>query len=189
MTEDDVRQALIAGQQRMNAASDAFARELRTIRTGRANTAVLDDVLVDYYGTSTPLNQLASLAAPEPQLIVVQPYDRGSIGAIEKAILQADLGLNPNNDGAVIRVPIPELTEERRHELAKNVGSISEHGKTEMRQIRRDINEEIKRLETGKELSQDEAHRALKQAQELTDKFCESVEELAEAKRQELLTF
>ncbi len=189
MAEDEVRQALLAGQQRMSAASEAFARELRTIRTGRANTAVLDDVLVDYYGTSTPLNQLASLAAPEPQLIVVQPYDRGSIGAIEKAVLQADLGLNPNNDGAVIRVPIPELTEERRHELAKNVGAIAEHGKTEMRQIRRDVNEEIKKLENDSDLSEDESRRGLKQAQELTDKFCSGIEELAEAKRQELLTF
>ncbi|HJO03917.1 MAG TPA: ribosome recycling factor [Acidobacteriota bacterium] len=189
MTEDAVQQALRVGQQRMNDAIEALMHELRTIRTGRASTAVLDDVLVDYYGTSTPLNQLASLAAPEPQLLVVQPYDRGSIAAIEKAILQADLGLNPNNDGAVIRVPIPELTEERRQDLAKNVGTISEHGKTELRQIRRDVNDEIKRIENDKEISQDDAHRALKLGQELTDKFCDRVDEMAEAKRQELLTF
>ncbi len=189
MTEDGVQQALRAGQQRMNDAFEAMSRELRTIRTGRASTAVLDDVLVDYYGTATPLNQLASLAAPEPQLLVVQPYDRGSIVAIEKAILKSDLGLNPNNDGTVIRVPIPELTEERRHDLAKNVGTIAEHGKTEIRQIRRDMNDQVKQLENDKELSEDDAHRALKQGQELTDRFCERVEELAEAKRQELLTF
>lgn len=189
MAEDSVQQVLRSGQQRMNDATEGLARELRTIRTGRASTAVLDDVLVDYYGTSTPLNQLASLGAPEAQLLVVQPYDRGSIGAIEKAILQADLGLNPNNDGTVVRVPIPELTEERRQDLAKNVGTIAEHSKTEMRQIRRDVNEEIKRLENDKELSQDDARRALKQGQEMTDKFCAGVEELAEAKRQELLTF
>jgi ribosome recycling factor len=189
MTEDDVQRVLHDGQRRMHDATEGLTRELRTIRTGRATTAVLDDVLVDYYGASTPLNQLASLAAPEPQLLVVQPYDRGSIGAIEKAILQADLGLNPSNDGTVIRVPIPELTEERRQDLAKAVGTIAEHSKTEMRQIRRDINDELKRFENDKELSQDDARRALKQGQELTDKFCADIEELADAKRQELLTF
>ena len=189
MTEDAVQRALRTGQQRMSDAIEALGRELRTIRTGRANTAVLDDVLVDYYGTSTPLNQLASLAAPEPQLLILQPYDRGSIGDIEKAVLQADLGLNPNNDGTVIRIPIPELTEERRRDLAKNVGTTAEHSKTEMRQVRRDMNDEIKRIETEKEISQDDARRALKLGQELTDKFCERVEEMAESKRQELLTF
>ncbi len=183
-----LNETLLDAQRRMHAAVDAVARELRAIRTGRANISILDDIHVDYYGTSTPLNQLANMAAPEPQLLQLQPYDKSSIGAIEKAILQSDLGLNPNNDGQVIRIPIPELTEERRHDLARLVGVAAEDGKTAIRQVRRDSNEQVKKLEHDKEVSQDEERQAHGQVQELTDKFCAEIDEVAENKRQELLT-
>ncbi len=183
-----VDEILLDAQRRMKTTLEVVARELRTLRTGRANIAILDDVTVDYYGVQTPLNQLAGLSAPEPQLLVLQPYDKSAIGAIEKAILQSDLGLNPTNDGVVVRIPIPELTEERRHELVRVVNKIAEDGKTAIRQVRRDANDHLKRLEHDKEISQDDERRGLKQVQELTDTFCDKVDELAEAKRKELLT-
>lgn len=176
-------------QRRMAAAVDRVARELRSLRTGRASIAILDDVQVDYYGTRTPLNQLAALSAPEPTLLVVQPYDKSAIQEMGKAIQQADLGLNPQNDGNVIRIPIPELTEERRRELTKVVGKLAEEGKTGVRQVRRDANEEIKKLEADKAISQDEEHRGYKRIQELTDEHCERIDELAERKSQEILEF
>ena len=182
-----INEVLLEAQQRMTASVEAVGRELTTVRTGRANTSILDDVVVDYYGAPTPLRQLASLSAPDPQMLVVQAYDKGSIPAIEKAILQSDLGLNPSNDGNVVRIPIPELTHERREELARVVSRLAEEGKTGVRQIRRDANEQLKMLEHEKEISQDEEHRAHKTVQELTDKFCQRIDELAENKRQELL--
>jgi ribosome recycling factor len=182
-----VKADLLEAQSRMQTAIDALLRELQAIRTGRANISVLDDVHVDYYGTSTPLNQLASLAAPDPQLLVVQPYDRSAIPAIERAIMTSDLGLNPNSDGLVVRIPIPELTQERRQELAKQVGVVAEHSKTVLRQVRRDANEAIKRHEQDKDLSEDDGRRAHDQAQELTNAFVAKVDALAEAKREELL--
>jgi len=172
----------------MHTAVEVVERELLTLRTGRANIAILDDIRVDYYGTQTPINQLAGLSAPEPQLLVVQPYDRGAIAAIEKAIMQSDLGLNPNNDGTLIRIPIPELTEERRIDLAKHVNRYAEDGKTAVRNVRRDANEHVKKLQADKEISEDDEHRAHATVQELTDKYCAEIDTVAEAKRQELLT-
>lgn len=175
-------------QRRMKGALDAVSRELQSLRTGRANISILDDIHVEYYGTQTPLNQLASLSAPEPQMILIQPYDRSSIQAIEKAIMQSDLGLNPTNDGTLVRLPIPELTEERRKELAKVVGRVAEDGKTAVRQVRRDANDHLKKKETAKEISQDDEHRGHARVQELTDQFCSEIDALAEKKRKELLT-
>lgn len=183
-----LNETLADAQRRMKGAVDAVARELRALRTGRASISLLDDIHVDYYGTPTPLNQLANLSAPEPQLLSIQPYDKSSIPAIEKAILQSDLGLNPTNDGVVVRIPIPDLTEERRKDLAKVVGKAAEDGKTAVRQVRRDANDTLKKLENDKEISQDEEHRGHDTVQELTDKFCAEIDEIAEHKRKELLT-
>ena len=185
---ETVREALVDAQERMNAGLEAVRREFQSIRTGRANISVLDDVQVDYYGTSTPLNQLANLSAPDAQLLVVQPYDKAAIGDIERAIHSADLGLSPSNDGQVIRLPIPELTAERREELAKQVSVAAEHAKTEVRQNRQVANEAVKKLEHDKELSEDDERTAHTQVQELTDAFCARIDELAESKRKELLT-
>lgn len=182
-----LNETLQDAQRRMQIAVEVVERELRTLRTGRASISILDDIHVEYYGTQTPLNQLASLSSPEAQLLVIQPYDKGSIGAIERAILQSDLGLNPNNDGVLIRIPIPELTEERRKELAKHVNKYAEEGKTAVRNVRRDANEQIKKLQADKEISEDEEHRGHAKVQELTDKFCADIDTVAEAKRQELL--
>ena len=179
--------ALRDTQRRMHTSVEVVQREMSSLRTGRANISFLDDVTVSYYGTPTPLNQLAGLSAPDPNLIIVQPYDRTAIEAVEKGIQQADLGLNPSNDGILIRIPIPELTEERRLELAKVVGRLAEEGKTAVRQVRREANEQVKRLENDKSISQDEEHRAYKVVQELTDKHCEQIDLIAENKQQELL--
>ena len=148
----------------------------------------MDGIQVDYYGTATPLNQLANLSSPDAQLLLVQPYDKAAIGDIERAIHAAELGLNPNNDGQVIRLPIPELTAERREELAKQVSVIAEQAKTEVRQTRRDANETVKKLEHDKQISEDDERTAHTQVQELTDTFCARIDELAESKRKELLT-
>lgn len=182
-----LNEIILDSQRRMTAAVETVAHEFRSLRTGRANIAILDDIVVEYYGAPTPLNQLGSLSAPEAQLLVIQVYDRGAIGAIEKAILQSNLGLNPANDGAHIRVPIPALTEERRVELAKHVSRQAEDGKTAVRNVRRDANERVKKAEHDKEISKDEEHRAHKQVQDLTDRFCKEIDDLAEAKRQELM--
>lgn len=183
-----LNETLHDAQRRMHTAVEVVERELRTLRTGRANISILDDIHVDYYGTQTPLNQLSSLSSPEPQLLVVQPFDKGSIAAIEKAIMQSDLGLNPNNDGTIVRIPIPALTEERRVELAKHVNKYAEEGKTAVRNVRRDANEQIKKLQADKELSEDDEHRAHDKIQELTDKYCADIDTVADAKREELLT-
>ena len=173
----------------MEATIDSVTHEFNTLRTGRASISILDSVNVDYYGTQTPLNQLAGLSAPEANLIVVQPYDKSTIDDIERAILQSELGLNPNNDGTVIRLPIPQLTEERRVELTKVVGQVAEHGKTAVRNIRRDANDHIKKIQTAKEISEDDEHRAYKEIQDLTDEYCKRIEGLAERKNHEILDF
>jgi len=173
----------------MNASLEVVTRELNSLRTGRASIAILDDIVVDYYGAPTPLNQLAGLSAPEPTLLVIQPYDKSTISAVEKAILQSELGLTPQNDGNVIRIPIPELTEERRKELTKVVGQKAEYGKTAIRNIRRDANDQIKKLQGESEISEDAEHKAYKQIQDLTDEFCTKMDKLAETKTAEILEF
>ena len=160
---------------------------LSTIRTGRASLSVLDGVNVDYYGTPTPINQVATLSVPDPTLIVAQPWDTSLLAVIEKAILKSDLGLNPSNDGKVVRIPIPPLTEERRKDLAKKVHQMAEEGRTHIRQTRRDANEEAKKLEKGKEISQDDERRALEHIQKLTDQYIKNIDDLAKKKEKEIL--
>jgi ribosome recycling factor len=184
-----VDEVLRDAKQHMEATIGVVTHELNTLRTGHASISILDDVVVDYYGTQTPLNQLAGLTAPDANLLVVQPYDKSAIDAIERGILQAELGLNPSNDGALIRIPIPELTEERRVELTKVVGRHAENGKTAIRNIRRDANDKIKKQQADKEISEDEEHRGHKQVQDLTDEFVKRIDELAERKTSEILAF
>ena len=175
-----------ATEERMDKTVDNLKHELSTVRTGRASLAILDGVRVDYYGTPSPLNQVAKLSVPEAALIVVQPWDTALIGAIEKAIQIADLGLNPANDGKVIRLPIPPLTAERRTLLIKKVHAMGEDAKNAVRHIRRDANEAIKKLEKDSAISQDDEHRAHDEIQKLTDAHCTEVDELVSHKDQEL---
>ena len=161
--------------------------KLATVRTGRASLVVFEGVLVDYYGTPTPLQQVAKLSIPEPSLVVAQPFDPSSLAAIEKAILAADLGLNPANDGKLIRIPIPPLTEDRRKQLVRKVNSLTEDGRTAVRQIRRDANEEIKKAEKDKTLSEDDARRALEDVQKKTDRHIGEIDALSKAKEKELM--
>jgi len=160
---------------------------MSTIRTGRASISLLDPVRVSYYGTPTPLNQVASLHVPEPSLIVVQPWDMSQIGAIEKAIRSADLGLNPVNDGRVIRVPIPPLTEERRKELVKHLHSVAEEHRVALRNVRRDANEAVKKLLKDKLISEDDDRRTHDDIQKLTDTAMQRLEQAAKAKEKEIL--
>jgi ribosome recycling factor len=160
---------------------------LATIRTGRASLSILDGVNVDYYGTPTPLNQVATLSIPDPTMIVAQPWDPSALAAIEKAILKSDLGLNPSNDGKVVRIPIPPLTEERRKELAKKVHVLAEEGRTHIRQVRRDANEHAKKLEKDKKISQDDGKRGLDHIQKLTDQYIKAIDDLAKKKEKEIL--
>ena len=172
---------------RMNKAIEALEEEFRGLRTGRATPALIERVMVDYYGTPTPLKQLAVISAPEPQLLLVRPYDPGSLGAIEKAILQADLGFNPNNDGRVVRVPIPRLTEERRREMVKQVKRRVEEARVALRNVRRDALNDLREFEEEKLISEDELKRAQEDLQKLTDQMIKQVDELGERKEQELL--
>jgi len=184
MTQKEILQRT---EKRMAATVDDAKGKLATVRTGRASLAILDGVRIDYYGTPTPLNQVAKLSVPEPSLIVVQPFDPSTLQPIEKAILSSDLGLNPANDGKLVRIPIPPLTEERRKQMVKKVRSMGEDAKTAVRQIRRDANEEVKKLEKESSLSEDEAHRSLDEIQKVTNKHVEAIDELTKAKEQELM--
>ncbi|HOB91814.1 MAG: ribosome recycling factor [Bacillota bacterium] len=171
----------------MQAVIQTTKKEFASIRTGRANPALLDGVLVDYYNTPTPLNQLASISVPEPRLLVLQPYDKSAISNIEKAILKADLGLNPTNDGNVIRVSIPHLTEERRRDLVKVARKKAEELKVAVRNARRDANEALKKLEKEKSISEDELRIALEEVQELTDKYITEIDNLLKRKEEEIM--
>lgn len=170
-------------EQRMSKAMDALRTNLGAIRTGRANPALVDRIHVDYYGSSMPLNQLAGISAPESRLIVIQPWDRGSIGPIEKAIMQSDLGLTPNNDGQVIRITIPTLTEDRRKQMVKVVHSTTEDSKVAVRNIRRDALHQTKE----QRVSEDEERRANQEMDTLTKRFVEEAERIGKAKEQEVL--
>jgi|SRR5689334_9449432 len=172
---------------RMEGALDDFRRKLATIRTGRAAVSILDTVTVNYYGTPTPLNQMASVHAPEPQMLTVQPWDQTQIGAIEKAIRAADLGLNPSNDGKLVRVPIPALTEERRKQLAKQIHDVAEDHRTAIRNVRRDANDRLKRMMKDKAISEDAETDALREIQKLTDTHITKIDELAKVKEQEIM--
>jgi len=172
---------------RMQAATDLLAREFSGVRTGRANTALLDAVRVEAYGAQTSINQMASLSVPDPKTLVIQPWDTSQIPAIEKAILKSDLGLTPSNDGKVIRLSMPTLTEERRKQLAKTVGKLAEEARVAIRNIRRDANDRLKALAKDKKVSQDEERRGHDQIQKITDKFIAKVDELTKKKEQEIL--
>ena len=185
MSEKDV---IKDARPRMEGAVEDFKRKMATIRTGRAAISILDTVVVDYYGTPTPLNQMASVHAPEPQMLTVQPWDQTQLGAVEKAIRSADLGLNPSNDGKLIRVPIPPLTEERRRQLAKQVHDVAEEHRTAIRNVRRDGNDRLKKMLKDKLISEDAERDALLEVQKLTDTHIGKIDELAKGKEQEILS-
>lgn len=172
---------------RMGASVADARHKLASVRTGRASLAMFDGVHVDYYGTMTPLNQVAKLSIPEPSLVVAQPFDPSTLGAIEKAIQAADLGLNPANDGKLIRIPIPPLTEERRKQLVKKVHGLNEEAKTVIRQLRREANDEIKKLQKDGKLSEDDGRRAIDEIQKLTDRHVGEIDELGKVKEKELM--
>lgn len=174
-------------KERMDKAIDVLHHEMAKLRTGRASISILDSIKVDYYGTNTPLNQLATLSVPESRLITIQPWDVSIIGAIEKAILASDLGLNPTNDGKIIRINIPPLNEERRKELAKVAKKIAEDSKIVIRNLRRDANEEFKKLEKDKAISQDEHKKLHAQVQDITDKFIAKIDEGLHHKEKEIM--
>jgi ribosome recycling factor len=179
--------ALLDATDRMEKALEALRRDLATVRTGRASPALVEHLKVDYYGAATPLNQLATISTPDARLITIQPWDRGSIGAIEKAILKSDIGLNPSNDGALIRLAIPQLTEERRREIAKQVRKRAEDARIAVRNIRRDCHENIRRLEHDHEISQDNLHRAETELQKLTDDHIKEIDKVGHEKEEEVL--
>ena len=183
MTDDLRRDA----DSRMSRALEALERDLGAIRTGRASTALVERIAVEYYGTSTPLNQLASISVPEAHLIVIQPWDRSALGAIEKAILRSDVGLTPNVDGTVVRLAIPTLTEERRKDLVRLVHKRMEEARVEIRSHRRDAADELKRAERDGEVGADEARREMDSLQKLTDRWTQEVERVGKHKEQEIL--
>jgi ribosome recycling factor len=172
---------------RMEKALTDFQHEMASIRTGRASVSIFDNIRVDYYGTPTPLNQVANLHVPEPSLITLQPWDVSQIGSIEKAIRSSDLGLNPANDGKLIRVPIPALTEERRKDIVKRLHHIAEDHRVALRNIRRDANEHIKKLMKDKAISEDEERRALDDVQKMTDGNIVKVDQMSKTKEKEIM--
>lgn len=176
-----------AAKAKMDRTKSDLQHELSTIRTGRASLSLLDHVRVDYYGTPTPLNQLATLTVPEPSLIALQPWDISQIGSIEKAIRSADLGLNPANDGKVVRVPIPTLNEERRKELVKHLHHVLENHRVAARNIRRDANENVKKLLKDKKVTEDDDKRAHDEIQKMTNKTIEDIDQIGKAKEKEIL--
>ncbi len=173
---------------RMEGAVEDLRKKLATIRTGRAAVSLLDSVMVDYYGTPTPLNQMASVHAPEATMLTVQAWDQTQLGAIEKAIRTSDLGLNPSNDGRLVRVPVPPLTEERRKQLAKQVHELAEEHRTAARNIRRDANDKLKKQLKDKAISEDEERDGLDEVQKLTNSIIAKIDELAKTKEGEILT-
>ena len=174
-------------EKRMLKAVEVLKADLRTFRTGRASPALLERVTVDYYGHPTPLNQLAVISAPEPTLLVVRPYDPGSLEEIERGILKSDVGLTPSNDGRIIRLPIPRLTEQRRQELAKMVRQRAEEGKVALRNVRRDTLEDLREFEKEKLVSEDEFYRGKEKLQDLIDHYTEQMEEISSRKQREIV--
>ena len=182
-----VKDILEEGDKRKKGSIEALKKELSTVRTGRASPTLIEGIMVDYYGVPTPLNQLASVTVPEARLLVVQPWDKQSLPSVEKAILKHGLGLNPVSDGSVLRLAIPPLTEERRKDLVRVVRKKVEDGRVEVRNIRRDILEQLRAMEKNKEISQDESKRAQEQLQKLTDYHVIQMDALAEEKEKEVM--
>lgn len=183
MIEETVKQA----NERMNKAISVLRHEFAGIRTGRASATLLERVLVDCYGTKTPVNQVATINVPEPQLIVIQPWDRSIISQIEKAIQQSELGINPTSDGTVIRLPFPPLTEDRRKDIVKMIHKITEESRIAIRNIRRDLNEHLKAAEKKGEISENELERALEEIQKITDKFITEIDSVLAHKEKEVM--
>lgn len=181
------QEVLTAAADRMRKSEESLQRELGYIRAGRANASILDRVEVMYYGAPTPLNQLAQISIPEARVLMITPFDKNSLEDVEKAILASDVGISPANDGNVIRLVIPQLTEERRKELAKEVGKYAENAKVAVRNIRRDAIDELKKLEKDKEISEDELRTLEKKVQDITDKSTARIDEITAAKEEELL--
>ena len=175
-------------EQKMKKTLDSLKNDLAKVRTGRAHAGILDHVMVDYYGTPTPLNQMASVHSPEPQMLTVQPWDVTQVVSVEKAIRAADLGLNPSNDGKLVRIPIPPLTEERRKQLAKQIHEIAEEHRTAVRNIRRDENDKLKKMLKDKAISEDTERDGLEQIQKLTDSHIGKIDELSKSKEREIMS-
>ncbi len=173
---------------KMASVVEDLQRKLAVVRTGRASTSLLDTIVVDYYGTPTPLNQMASVGVPEPQMLTVQPWDTTQLETIEKAINAANLGINPSNDGKLIRLPIPPLNEERRQQLAKQVHEIAEEHRIAVRNIRQHSNNDLKKMLNEKEISEDNEHMGLDEVQKLTDEYVGTIDKLAKVKEEEILT-
>ena len=173
---------------KMDSVVEDFKRKLGNVRTGRATVGLLDTVMVDYYGTPTPLNQMASVAVPEPQMLTIQPWDMSQLGVVEKAIISANLGLNPSNDGKIIRLPIPPLNEERRKQLAKQVHEIAEEHRIAVRNVRHSSNDTLKKMLKDKEVSEDEERFGLDEVQKLTNNYIGKIDELAKNKEAEIMS-
>ncbi len=182
------RDAMAAAKTRMEKAVDDFRKDLATLRTGRANTSLLDSVRVDYHGTPMPVNQLGTVTTPEPTMIVVSPWDPSAVPLIDKAIRTSDLGLNPTNDGKVVRVPIPGLTEDRRKDIVKQLHKILENHRTAVRNIRRDLKEAIEKLEKEKKISEDEKKRGLDELEKLSQAETKKIEDLSATKEKEIMS-
>src|SRR6202795_3535063 len=187
MDVNDLKSLFAEANKRMNVALEHVKHELAGVRTGRASITILDSVHVDAYSSRMPLNQLAGLSVPEPTMIVAQPFDPSQLGAIEKAIRASDLGLNPSNDGKVVRIPIPALTEERRKELSRHVHKLAEEGRNAVRQVRRDANEKLKKLLKDHKISEDDERKGLDEIQKITDNHIKLTDDLQKKKDQELL--
>ena len=187
MDVSDLKSLFDESRKRMGGVLDHLKREMAGVRTGRASTALLDGVHVEAYGSSVPLNQVAQLSVPESTMIVAQPFDPQLMGAIEKAIRSANLGLNPANDGKVVRIPLPALTEERRKELTKVIHKMAEEARNGVRQVRRDANDRLKKLLKDSKISQDDEKRGLDEVQKITDQFVKSIDEAQKKKDTELL--
>ena len=183
----DKESVLLDSEDRMDKALGALDRDFSRLRTGRASTGLVDNIKVDYYGTPTPISQLASVAIPDSRTITIQPWDRGAFASVEKAILKSDLGLTPVNDGKIIRLGFPQLTEERRKDLTKQVRKYCEEGKVALRNIRRDAMEDFKKKKKAAEITEDDLKQLEKELQDMTDKHCKDIDELTVKKEQELM--
>ena len=182
------RDAMAAAKTRMEKAVDDFRKDLATLRTGRANASLLDSIRVDYHGTPMPVNQLGTVTTPEPTMIVVSPWDPSAVPLIDKAIRTSDLGLNPTNDGKVVRVPIPSLTEDRRKDIVKQLHKVLENHRTAVRNIRRDLKEAIEKLEKDKKISEDDKKRALDELEKLSQSETKKIEDLSATKEKEIMS-
>ena len=182
-----VKEVLREVEKKMKTSAEHFRKDLSRLRTGRANIGLFEEIRIDYYGTQTPINQVATLGVPDPTLITIQPWDPSVLEAVEKAIRGADLGLNPINDGKQLKVPIPPLDDERRQDIAKHIRSILEEEKTALRNMRREAKEEIEKLEKDKDIAEDDKFWGFEKLQEVTDEYSKRVEDLAQAKEKEIL--